>query len=134
MATTTISPAVQHALGQISETHYTLEDDGSRLPQTSAPGIIATMLDLLQVEPGRRVLEIGTGSGHSTALLSHLAGDAGSVVSVDRRPGCVPRAARQGGDCSTDSGRPAARPVARWRPGRTPPTSMPSCWPPGPAL
>ncbi|MEV5556180.1 methyltransferase domain-containing protein [Nonomuraea wenchangensis] len=32
------------------------------------------------------------------------------------------------------SGRPAARPLARSRPGRTPPTSMPSCWPPGPAL
>ncbi|QYC45024.1 Protein-L-isoaspartate O-methyltransferase [Nonomuraea coxensis DSM 45129] len=96
MATaTTISPAVQNALDQISETHYTMEDDGSLLPQTSDRGIIATMLDLLQVEPGQRVLEIGTGSGYSTALLSRLVGETGSVISVDIDPALTGRAGRR---------------------------------------
>ncbi|MEV1177459.1 hypothetical protein [Nonomuraea sp. NPDC049784] len=41
------------------------------------PDIIATMPDLLQVSPGQRVPEIGTGTGYSPALLSHLVGGKG---------------------------------------------------------
>ena len=36
----------------------------------SQPYIVALMLDLLQLEPSSKVLEIGTGSGYQTALLS----------------------------------------------------------------
>ena len=38
----------------------------------SQPYIVALMTDLLQLEPGHRVLEIGTGSGYQTAILSLL--------------------------------------------------------------
>jgi len=39
----------------------------------SQPFIVALMLDVAAIQPGDRVLEIGTGSGYQTALLSSLA-------------------------------------------------------------
>ena len=38
----------------------------------SQPLVVAEMLELLKLKPTDRVLEIGTGSGYETALLSHL--------------------------------------------------------------
>ncbi|MEU7002207.1 methyltransferase domain-containing protein [Nonomuraea sp. NPDC046570] len=92
--TKTVSAPVRSALGSVDETYYTLSPDGGKLPQTSAPAIIAAMLDLLQLAPGQRVLEIGTGSGYSTALISHLVGDTGHVVSVEVHPDLTRRAER----------------------------------------
>ncbi|MDF5754931.1 methyltransferase domain-containing protein [Spongiactinospora sp. TRM90649] len=40
----------------------------------SAPGTVTDFLDLLNPQPGHRVLEIGTGTGWTAALLSHLVG------------------------------------------------------------
>jgi protein-L-isoaspartate(D-aspartate) O-methyltransferase len=45
----------------------------------SQPFIVALMTHLLQVEPGHRVLEIGTGSGYQAAVLSLLAREVYSV-------------------------------------------------------
>jgi protein-L-isoaspartate(D-aspartate) O-methyltransferase len=47
----------------------------------SQPYIVALMLELLQLEPTAKVLEIGTGSGYQTALLALLAGH---VYSMER--------------------------------------------------
>lgn len=49
----------------------------------SQPWIVARMLELLAIEPGHRVLEIGTGSGYLTALLAHRTAQ---VYSVEIRP------------------------------------------------
>lgn len=38
----------------------------------SQPYIVALMTQLLDVEPGTKVLEVGTGSGYQTAILAHL--------------------------------------------------------------
>jgi len=38
----------------------------------SQPYVVATMTQQLELEPGMRVLEIGTGSGYQTAILSRL--------------------------------------------------------------
>ncbi len=38
----------------------------------SQPYIVAIMTDLLDIEPGQRVLEIGTGSGYQAAVLAEL--------------------------------------------------------------
>ena len=50
----------------------------------SQPYIVAIMTELLAPEPHHRVLEIGTGSGYQTAILSRLAG---RVFSIERHPG-----------------------------------------------
>ncbi|GAA2815767.1 hypothetical protein ACFQ0M_00210 [Kitasatospora aburaviensis] len=42
----------------------------------SMPSLVASMLDDLQAEPGMRVLEQGTGTGWTAALLAHRLGDA----------------------------------------------------------
>jgi protein-L-isoaspartate(D-aspartate) O-methyltransferase len=52
----------------------------------SQPRTGATMLRLRDVRPGDRVLDVGAGSGWTTALLTHLAGPSGRVVGVERMP------------------------------------------------
>ena len=57
--------------------------DGEPTSSSSQPTIMAYMLDQLAVAPGQRVLEIGAGTGYNAALLAHLVGAAGAVVTVD---------------------------------------------------
>ncbi|WP_170957874.1 protein-L-isoaspartate O-methyltransferase [Brachybacterium timonense] len=52
----------------------------------SQPSVVERMLDLLQVQPGQRVLDVGSGSGWTSALLAHLVGADGSVLGVERQP------------------------------------------------
>jgi protein-L-isoaspartate(D-aspartate) O-methyltransferase len=47
----------------------------------SQPYMVALMTQRLDVQPGQRILEIGTGSGYQTAVLAHLAG---VVYSMER--------------------------------------------------
>jgi protein-L-isoaspartate(D-aspartate) O-methyltransferase len=60
----------------------------------SMPGIVATMLDRLQVHDGHRVLEIGTGTGYHAALLCARLGDE-QVTSVEVDEATAAEAARQ---------------------------------------
>lgn len=53
---------------------------------SSQPSTVATMLRLLAVPRGARVLDVGAGSGWTTALLGHLVGPAGEVVGLERVP------------------------------------------------
>jgi protein-L-isoaspartate(D-aspartate) O-methyltransferase len=57
--------------------------DGSSLSLASQPGVVAMMLEQLDVRAGDRVLEIGAGTGYNAALLAYLAGSAGRVTTVD---------------------------------------------------
>ena len=49
---------------------------------SSAPTVLARMLELAGLADGQRVLEVGTGTGWNTALLAHRLGDA-AVTSVE---------------------------------------------------
>lgn len=67
--------------------------DGRAVSTSSTPSIVAQMLHCLQPEPGMAVLEIGTGSGFTTALLAHLVGPTGRVTSIDIEDEMISRAA-----------------------------------------
>ena len=49
----------------------------------SQPSTVARMLRLLEVPVGGRVLDVGSGSGWTTALLAHLVGPTGLVLGVE---------------------------------------------------
>lgn len=51
---------------------------------SSQPSTVAAMLRLLAVPPGAHVLDVGAGSGWTTALLAHLVGPTGQVLGVER--------------------------------------------------
>ncbi|MFG3257198.1 rRNA adenine N-6-methyltransferase family protein [Streptomyces sp. NPDC048172] len=62
-------------------------DGPGQVPTSSSttPHLVAAMLDALNAEPGMRVLEIGTGTGWTTALLAHRLGGR-NVTSVEIDP------------------------------------------------
>lgn len=60
--------------------------EGATLTQ---PSLLAEMIACLELGPGDRVLEIGSGSGYSTALLCELAG---SVHAIEANPTLVAEA------------------------------------------
>ncbi len=60
----------------------------------SAPHMVAIMCDLLDLQPGLTVLEIGGGSGYHAAVMAAMIGPNGRVYSVERRPELVAMAKR----------------------------------------
>lgn len=79
----------------------------------SQPSTVAAMLRLLDVPTGADVLDVGSGSGWTTALLARLVGPAGSVLGLERHADL----AAWGAANVRRAGMPWAR-VARADPGR----------------
>lgn len=52
----------------------------------SQPRTVVDMLRLLDVQPGNRILDVGAGSGWTTALLAYLSGPTGSVLGLEIVP------------------------------------------------
>ena len=61
----------------------------------SQPFMVARMTELLDVQPGDRILEIGTGSGYQAAVLAQLGA---RVTSLERKAVLVPSARARIGD------------------------------------
>ncbi len=59
----------------------------------SQPSTLRAMLQFLGVRPGDRVLDVGSGSGWSTAILALLVGPEGSVLGVELEEPLVRRSA-----------------------------------------
>lgn len=55
----------------------------------SQPWTVQFMLDLLHVDEGAKVLDVGSGSGWTTALLAELTGPRGEVLGVEVIPELV---------------------------------------------
>lgn len=55
----------------------------------SQPTTVRNLLRLLDVRPGQRVLDVGSGSGWTTALLASLVGDEGQVLGLELEPDLV---------------------------------------------
>lgn len=103
-------PAVRAAFARVDRARFVppdLRDQADRdapLPigegQTiSQPFVIALMVQALELSPGSRVLEVGTGSGYQTAILCEMARqpqeESGeSVFTVERYESLMHRAAR----------------------------------------
>lgn len=62
-------------------------DDDNDVPSTiSQPSFVLRMLDMLQLESGQKVFELGTGSGWNAALMGNLVAPNGRVYSLELIP------------------------------------------------
>jgi len=55
----------------------------------SQPTTVAFMLELLDIKGGESVLDVGSGSGWTTALLAFMVGPQGNVIGIERIPELV---------------------------------------------
>lgn len=87
-------PAVLAAMGRVPRERFVRHEDRGRAyadmalgleqGQTiSQPWIVARIAEALELTGGERVLEVGTGSGYSAAVMACLAGE---VISIERLP------------------------------------------------
>lgn len=68
-------------------------DDDNDVPSTiSQPSFVLRMLDMLQLEPGQKVFELGAGSGWNAALMGNLVAPEGCVYSLELIPEMAQRA------------------------------------------
>lgn len=58
----------------------------------SQPTAVALMLEAFQLLPGMRVLEVGAGSGYHAALMAHIVGHQGQVVTLDLEASLIEKA------------------------------------------
>jgi len=67
-----------------AETNYPLPIGHSQT--ISQPYTVGFMLELLQPKKGDKVLDVGSGSGWTTALLAEIVGPSGQVFAIERIP------------------------------------------------
>ncbi|WP_055548902.1 methyltransferase domain-containing protein, partial [Streptomyces kanamyceticus] len=65
---------------------------GSPTSSATLPSLVVRTAQVAELQPGQRILEVGTGTGYSTAVLSHRLGP-GSIVSIEYDPGLATSAA-----------------------------------------
>lgn len=91
------SPEIIKAFRDIKRRDFLLEKDQEQenldapIPigqgQTnSQPFTVALMLELLQPKKGQKILDVGSGSGWTTALLANIVGEQGHVFAVELVP------------------------------------------------
>jgi protein-L-isoaspartate(D-aspartate) O-methyltransferase len=94
------SPRVKQAFRTVDRRYFVPEYFGDEIygdyplpigeDQTiSQPTTVAFMLELLGAKEGDRVLDIGSGSGWTTALLGYIVGESGEVTGLERQQALV---------------------------------------------
>ena len=94
------TPKIIKAFSQIKREDFVLEEEKEwayindalsiGYNQTiSQPLVVALMIELLSPQPGEKILDIGAGSGWTTALLAYLVKPKGKVIALDIIPELV---------------------------------------------
>lgn len=52
----------------------------------SQPSTVAIMFELLDPKPGQHILDVGSGSGWTSAMLAHITGNTGKVAAMELLP------------------------------------------------
>ncbi|MBB5866819.1 protein-L-isoaspartate O-methyltransferase [Allocatelliglobosispora scoriae] len=91
-----MSDLINAAITAVPRDHYT----DSPPPSSMSPSVAVQSTfehELLRAElrRGMRVLEVGTGTGYTGALLAEIVGPSGHVVSIDADSGRTERAGRR---------------------------------------
>jgi len=78
------APSTEHLEKVYSDSALVTRVSGG-LPSssTSQPALVARMLELLDLTPGQRVLEVGAGTGYNAALVQEIVGRTGHVTTID---------------------------------------------------
>lgn len=94
------SPHILEAFRAVDRTGFLPEDQQKHAPEdrplpigqgqtNSQPSTVAFMLEKLQPKQGDYILDVGAGSGWTTALLAHIVGPEGRVYGVELFPELV---------------------------------------------
>src|SRR5690625_3243869 len=83
----------------------------------SQPSTVARMLTLLDPRPGHRVLDVGSGSGWTTAILARLVAPDGEVIGVELEPALVEMGRANLAAHTESTGTPTAARIEPARPG-----------------
>ena len=73
--------------------HAPLQNPARKL-NNGSPSLWARLFDVLDVQPGERLVHVGAGTGYYTAVLAELTGAEGSVIGIEIDPGLAERARR----------------------------------------
>ena len=63
--------------------NYAIAIDGARQLFNGAPGLLAMLIDRLDLKPGERVMHVGAGTGYYTAIIAQCVGPAGHVLAFE---------------------------------------------------
>jgi protein-L-isoaspartate(D-aspartate) O-methyltransferase len=99
-------PGIALEVAYTDDAVVTHDEGGIPTSSSSQPSLMARMIQMLDVQPGARVLEIGAGTGYNAALLAALGA---AVTTVELQPGVAAAAAvhlREAGLDAADDGAP----------------------------
>jgi SAM-dependent methyltransferase len=103
-----------------------VDASGERLPSTnSRPSYVLWLLDLLDLRPGHRVLEIGSGSGWLAAVMAGLVGKGGHVTGMEIIPDLAMQSQADLGRLGIDNVSVLAADGAQGHAARLPPRRVP---------
>lgn len=83
------TPAEDLAGVYVDDALFLVADERGVHSTASSPGFILSLVQTLDIQPGHRVLEIGSGCGWLVAVMAHLAGPDGRVYGIEILPELV---------------------------------------------